>query len=91
MNSLKPFYTAQGTEDLRLTKEFLMEPELLVVVLGALIQQGEIVVTVDNKTYEAMNFAEFIKLPLSKLTNFSHIKKPSGLPVRGDSCISGYV
>ena len=78
---IETVYTAQGTEDIRLTKEFLMEPELLVVVLGALIQQGEIVVTVDNKTYEAMNFAEFIKLPLSKLTNFSHIKKPSGLPV----------
>lgn len=78
---IETIYTVQGTEDVRLTKEFRMEPELLVVVLGALIQQGEIVVTVDNKTYEAMNFGEFIKLPLSKLTHFSHIKKPSGLPI----------
>ncbi|WP_044893683.1 DUF6079 family protein [Bacillus alveayuensis] len=78
---IETIYTVQGTEDVRLTKEFCMEPELLVVVLGALIEQGEIVVTVDNKTYEAMNFGEFIKLPLSKLTNFSHIKKPSGLPI----------
>jgi energy-coupling factor transporter ATP-binding protein EcfA2 len=78
---IETVYTVQGTEDIRLTKEFRMEPELLVVLLGALIQQGEIVVTVDNKTYEAMNFGEFIKLPLSKLTHFSHIKKPSGLPI----------
>jgi hypothetical protein len=78
---IETVYTVQGTEDIRLTKEFQMEPELLVVLLGALIQQGEIVVTVDNKTYEAMNFGEFIKIPLNKLTNFSHIKKPSGLPI----------
>ncbi|MFU1991971.1 DUF6079 family protein [Priestia megaterium] len=73
--------TVQGTEDQRLTKEFKMEPELLVVLLAALIQAGEIVVTVDNKTYEAMNFDEFIKVPLRNLTTFSHIKKPSGIPL----------
>lgn len=73
--------TVQGTEDLRLTKEFKMEPELLVVVLAALIQAGEIVVTVENKTFESMSFDDLIKLPLRNLTLFSHIKKPSGLPV----------
>ncbi|MEH7556570.1 DUF6079 family protein, partial [Priestia megaterium] len=73
--------TAQGTPDQRLTKQFAMEPELLVVVLAALIQSGEIVVTVNNTTYEAMNFTDFTRLSVNDLTYFSHIKKPSGLPV----------
>lgn len=73
--------TVQGTEDLRLTKEFKMEPELLVVILAALIQSGEVVVSIENKIYESMNFDEFIKLPIKSLTYFSYIKKPSGLPI----------
>ncbi|MCB5936556.1 DUF6079 family protein [Caldibacillus thermoamylovorans] len=73
--------TVQGTEDIRRTKKFDMEPELLVVILGALIQSGEIVVTIGGTTYEAMNFNDFVQLPISDITYFSHIKKPSGLPI----------
>ncbi|MEG6532082.1 DUF6079 family protein [Caldibacillus thermoamylovorans] len=73
--------TVQGTEDIRRTKEFDMEPELLVVILGALIQSGEIVVTIGGTTYEAMNFNDFVQLPIQDITYFSHIKKPSGLPI----------
>ena len=73
--------TVQGTEDIRRTKKFDMEPELLVVILGALIQSGEIVVTIGGTTYEAMNFSDFVQLPIQDITYFSHIKKPSGLPI----------
>lgn len=73
--------TVHGTPDQRFTKEFAMESELLVVVLAALVQSGEIVVIVNGTTYEAMNFADFIRLPIMDLAYFSHIKKPSGLPV----------
>src|SRR5699024_6534585 len=73
--------TVQGTPDQRLTRKSDMEPELLVVVLGALIQSGEIVVTIDGTTYEAMNFSDFVRLPIEDITYFSHIKKPSGLPI----------
>lgn len=73
--------TVHGTPDQRFTKEFAMESELLVVVLAALVQSGEIVVIVNGTTYEAMNFADFIRLSIMDLTYFSHIKKPSGLPV----------
>lgn len=78
---IETIYTVQGTEDVRLVKEFKMEPELLVVVLAALVHEGEIVITIENKTYEGMNFDELVKVPLRTLTNFSHIKKPSGLPI----------
>lgn len=74
-------YTSQGTEDFRLTTKFKLEPDLLVVILGALIQSGEIVVTIGGKTYEAMNFDEFVQLPIQDITYFTHIKKPSGLPI----------
>ena len=78
---IEVIHTVQGTEDKRLTKEFYLEPELFVVILGALIQSGEIVITIGGKTYEAMNFNEFIQLPIQDITYFTHIKKPSGLPI----------
>ncbi|MFD2759749.1 DUF6079 family protein [Lentibacillus juripiscarius] len=74
--------TSQGTPDQRRTQKFAMEPELLVVILGALIQDGKIVVTIDGTQYEAMNFNEFVRLPIQDITYFSHIKKPTGLPVK---------
>lgn len=74
-------YTVQGTEHFRLSKQFKLEPELLVVVLAALIQNGNIVVDIDGVLYEAMNFSEFIRLNISKLTEFNYLKKPSGIPV----------
>ncbi|MDC7724454.1 DUF6079 family protein [Priestia megaterium] len=73
--------TVQGAPDQRLTKEFAMEPELLIVILATLIQSGEIVVTIGDITYEAMNFSDFVRLSVKDLTYFKHIKKPSGLPI----------
>lgn len=73
--------TSQGSPDKRLTKKYDLEPELLVVILGALIIDGKIVVTVEGTQYEAMNFSEFIQIPVERLTYFSHIKEPTGLPV----------
>jgi len=78
---IKDIYTSQGTEDIKQTKEFNMEPELFTVVLAALVKNGDIVITIDGKTYDAMNFEELVKVPLNNFTNFSHIKKPSGLPM----------
>ncbi|WP_254843978.1 DUF6079 family protein [Virgibacillus dokdonensis] len=80
--------TTQGTPDQRITRKFTMEPELLVVILGSLIQDGQIVVTVKGTQYEAMNFSEFIRLPIQDITYFDHIKKPTGLPVREVQALS---
>lgn len=74
-------YTCQGTEDLELTQEFAMEPELLVVLLAALVYNGDIVVTINGTSYDAMKFDQLIKLPLNEVKAFSHIKRPSGLPL----------
>ncbi|MCM3358662.1 DUF6079 family protein [Psychrobacillus sp. MER TA 171] len=78
----------RGVEDLQYTKQFRLEPELLVVLLAAMVSTGAIEVTVENNTYNALNLNEFIQLSLSKLTQFSHVKKPSGLPIEELNAIS---
>lgn len=78
---IEDVYTSQGTEDIKVTKEFKMEPELFTVVLAGLVKNGDIVVTIQGKTYDAMNFDELVKVPLNDFINFSHLKKPSGLPM----------
>lgn len=70
----------RGVEDLQYTKEFRLEPELLVVVLAAMISAGDLEITIDAKTYNATNLNEYVQLPLSKLSRFSHVKKPTDLP-----------
>lgn len=80
-NELLETVTIKGTEDVRYTIQYKMEPELFIVVLAALVYSGELVVTVNGKSYDAMIYTEFSRLPLGQLTYFSHVKKPSGLPV----------
>src|SRR5699024_3347151 len=71
----------RGVEDRRLSKSFDLEPELVVVLLGALLSTGKIEVNIEGKTYTAMNISEFAVLSMEKLTRFAYIKKPSGLPL----------
>jgi hypothetical protein len=79
----------RGVEDLQYTKKFRLEPELLVVLLAAMVSTGTIEVTVESNTYNALNLSDFILLPVSKLSQFSHVKKPSGLPIEELNAISG--
>lgn len=74
-------YTGQGTEDVERTIHFHLEPELFTVVLAALVYNGDIVVTINGKSYDAMNYEHLIRLPIHDLMHFSHVKKPSGLPL----------
>lgn len=78
----------RGVEDLKYTKQFYLEPELLAVLLGAMIYTGAIEVTIENKTYSAVNIKEYVQLPLNKLMQFSHIKKPSGLPIEALNAVA---
>ena len=71
----------RGVEDLQYTKKFRLEPELLSVLLCAMIYTGLIEVVIEGKTYNASNISDYIQLPLTKITQFSHIKKPTGLPI----------
>lgn len=80
-NELVETVFIRGVEDLQYTKEFRLELELLATLLGAMIYTGTVEVTIEGKTYNATNLQEYIQLSMSKLTHFSHIKKPTGLPV----------
>lgn len=74
-------YTKIGTKDVELTKKFKIEPELFSVILIALVHNGDIVITIAGTQYDAMKFEQLIRLPIDDIVNFSHIKKPSGLPM----------
>lgn len=79
-NELVHTVMIRGVEDLQYTKSFNLEPELLVVLLGAMIYTGAVEVTVGGETYNATNLQSYTQLPTSKLTQFSNIKKPTGIP-----------
>lgn len=74
-------YTRIGTKDIELTNEFKIEPELFTVILVALVYSGNIVLTIGGTQYDAMNFDQLIGLTIDQMVNFSHIKKPRGLPM----------
>ena len=63
-----PYFTAPG--------KFRLEPELLVVVLGALIHSGDLVLSIPGKEFAATDLKELAARPLDELLDFKHIKKP---------------
>lgn len=80
-DELFDIHRVRGVEDIRITKNSKLEPELLVVVLAALLKTGRIEISIDGKAYNSLDYSEFIKQPLSKLVKFDYIKKPSELPM----------
>lgn len=82
-------YTSQGTADVEQTTEFDLEPELLSVILAALVYNGNIVVTINGISYDAMKYEELIRLSIDDMIGFSHIKRPSGLPMPALNALLG--
>lgn len=78
---IETIFTMQGTQDVELTREFRIEPELFAVVLVALVYNGNIVLTINGSQYDAMKLDQLVKLPPSDIINFSHLKRPTGLPL----------
>jgi hypothetical protein len=56
--------------------KFRLEPELLVVVLGALVHSGEILLCLPGKEFAATDLKELANRSLDDLVEFKHIKKP---------------
>lgn len=67
--------------EVKRTVKFDLEPELFAVVLAALVYNGDIVLTINGITYDGMNFDELIKLSPVQIADFSHLKRPSQLPL----------
>ena len=60
---------------------FRLEPEFLVVVLGALVHSGSLTLSITGKKFNAGNVEQLKDSLISELVNFKHIQKPKGLPI----------
>jgi len=67
--------------DVEIESQYQLEPELLLVVLLALVQNGNIALSLTGKKLDAANINEALKMPVVTLLQFKHIEKPKGLPL----------
>jgi len=61
--------------------KYQLEPELLLIVLASLIQNGNIALSVAGKKLDAANLIDATKMPLEQILAFKHVEKPKGLPL----------
>jgi energy-coupling factor transporter ATP-binding protein EcfA2 len=61
--------------------QFQLEPELLVMVLLALVQNGNITLSMTGKKFDAGNLGEATKTSVEQLVQFKHVERPKGLPL----------
>ncbi len=67
--------------DVERENRYQLEPELFLIVLLALVQNGNIVLSLPGKKLDAANLSEVQKTPLDQLLAFRHVEKPKGLPL----------
>ena len=67
--------------DVERESQYQLEPELLLVVLLALVQNGNITLSLAGKKLDAGNLNEATKISLDHLLAFKHVEKPKGLPL----------
>jgi len=80
-NELLEIVQVVKDEEVRRTKEFHLEPELFSVILAALVYNGDIVITINGETYDAMKYEQLVRLQAKGILEFSYIKKPSSMPL----------
>jgi hypothetical protein len=57
---------------------YRLEPELLIVLLAALVCAREIVLTIGGQQFDAANFDALASIPLNDLLYFRYIERPKG-------------
>lgn len=57
-------------------EKYRLEPELVVIVLAALVYSGAVVLSITGKKIDASNIQELYRISLDELVNFKHIEKP---------------
>lgn len=60
---------------------FRLEPELLAVVLAALVHAGDVVISLPGKKLDASGLDALLKLPADELAAFKHLERPKDLPL----------
>ena len=67
--------------DVEVETQYKLEPELLLVVLLALVQNGNISLSLAGKKLDAANISDASKTPIDTLLQFKHIERPKGVPL----------
>ena len=67
--------------DVERETRYQLEPEFLLIVLAALVQNGNLTLSLAGKKLDAGNLNEAVKTPLDQLLGFKHVEKPKGLPL----------
>lgn len=67
--------------DVEKESRYQLEPEFLLIVLAALVQNGNITLSLAGKKLDAASLNEASKTPLDHLLAFKHVEKPKGLPL----------
>ena len=67
--------------DVEIESQYQIEPEFLLIVLLALVQNGNICLSLTGKKLDAANINEASKMPVDTLLQFKHIEKPKGVPI----------
>jgi Family of unknown function (DUF6079) len=57
-------------------EKYRLEPEWVVVCLGALVHSGDAVLSIPGKKFDAGNLELLVTTPLDELMNFKHIEQP---------------
>ena len=60
---------------------YRLEPELVAVLMGALVTNGDIMLSVSGQTYDATNVDTLVVKPVSEIADFKHAQKPKGWQV----------
>ncbi|WP_053959405.1 DUF6079 family protein [Sulfobacillus thermosulfidooxidans] len=74
-------FTRNGVEDVAYTPQFHLEPVLLLVVLTALVYNGDLVIAAGKVKHDASRLSDWAKLPLVDKIHFSHIERPKEMPL----------
>ena len=56
--------------------QFRMEPDWLVVLLGALVHSGDLVLAIPGRKFDATNLTQLAATPLDELKGLKHIERP---------------
>jgi len=62
-------------------KRFRLEPELLMVVLAALVRDGRIILSIPGAKFDAASLEDLAKTSLGDLIGFKHLEVPKGFPI----------
>lgn len=67
--------------DVERETRYQLEPEFLLIILAALVQNGNVTLSLTGKKLDAANLSEASKMSLDQLLAFKHVEKPKGLPL----------